>query len=526
MGGSFPGRLSKTDLIVLIVLAYFIFTPTHAISRDLYSGSFEGSDRPAVQYNPDGEFIPRNHTLNGDSVHVSWTRYFDEEFYFPDDEVTAMCSGENGSVYVTGFNTWNGYSTVKFDSSGNIVWTAVYTPQNAPDKPIDIIIDESSNVYVAGQNGGDFVLLKYNTNGELLWESSYDGGYGIDYPTACVLDDDGGIIVTGGSEGPTGGDYYWHDIATVKFNQNGEIEWEARYEGPAGLSDYPEDICIDIWGNIYVTGGSYSELTRQQLISIKYSSQGIEQWVDLYSASDQYSRDRGVALTVDTEGNVYVVGTSRGTGNYDDFVTIQYDESGSKQWISRYEGSTGYSFPEGIEVDVNGDIIVGGTFSNPSSSFDVLVVKYKQDGTELWNTSYDAGFHGSEHASDITVDGQGSIYVTGFTAAYNVPEDILSIKYSTDGILEWDSIYDSASGGIDEGVAVEIDQIGNVNVTATVINAGSGSDYAILRLNASSGTVEWMCSYNDPDGKSVNRAQDIVVSSNGEIYVTGRLREN
>jgi|GEM_PF-1892845 len=525
MGGSFPGRSSKTNLIALIILAYFIFTPTHAISRDLYSGSFEGSDRPAVQYNPDGEFIPGNHTLNGDSVHVSWTRYFDEEFYFPDDEVTAMCSGENGSVYVTGFNTWNGYSTVKLDSSGNLVWTAVYTPQNAPDKPIDIIIDESSNVYVAGQNGGDFVLLKYNTNGELLWESSYDGGYGIDYPTACVLDDDGGIIVTGGSEGPTGGDYYWHDIATVKFNQNGEIIWEARYDGPAGSSDFPEDIGTDSWGNIYVTGKSRNKNSRDQLITIKYSSQGSEKWVDLYSGTDEFPRDRGMAITVDTVGNVYVVGTSHGTGNYDDFVTLQYDENGSIQWVSRFEGASGFSFPRGIELDMNGNIIVGGTFNYVDSFHDIIIIKYQTDGSELWHASYDVGFNGNEFASDISVDTQGSIYVTGYTAFGNTPRDILTVKYSSDGILMWDFIYDGPANGLDEGVAIDLDQNGHASVAGTVVGTGTGSDYAVLRFDPS-GTLEWTRLYNDPDGKPVNQAQDMIVSQSGDVYVSGHVRRN
>ena len=44
------------------------------------------------------------------------------------------------------------------------------------------------------------------------------------------------------------------------------------------------------------------------------------------------------AIAVDDSGNVYVTGQSVGAGTDDDYATIKYSSDGQEQWVARYNG--------------------------------------------------------------------------------------------------------------------------------------------------------------------------------------------
>ena len=521
MLGSHLRCLSSSPVITSIVSAFLLFTFGEAISQELCSLSTGNSDERSVLSDA---FVPSSaetHTIEGDSVRVAWTQYFDEEFHQPYDNMSAMTIGQDGYIYLTGYNPWNGYNTVRFDSTGEFVWSANFEPYDSFNEPVDIVVDESLNIFVVGSHGSNFIILKYNTDGFLLWQRVYDSGYGYDYPKACVLDGSGGIVVTGTIRVPSGGNYYWENIATIRIDANGEVVWATQYEESAYVSDWPEDVGIDPWGNIYVTG-----VSQGQLLLIKYSSQGIEQWVECYSSPGEYPQDHGYALAIDELGNVYVTGS----GSHDyatDYITMKFDENGSRQWVSRFDANVWASnMPVGIDVDSEGAVIVGGTFRfDYSSSQNILLVKYAPDGTELWNAQYDQGSNTNKYACDLGVDSEGSVYVTGFTDPYDAYEDIVTVKYSSGGVLEWESLYDGPHSGEDKAFSLAIGNSGKAYVAGTTDGVDTGSDYVLLCLNAS-GEQQWTAFYNDPNGKSVNRAHDMVVLPSGQSIIAGSVLTN
>ena len=72
---------------------------------------------------------------------------------------TATAIGVNGFVYVTGytysFATNADFTTIKYDSLGNIVWVQSYNGLgNARDRAVAIGLDMYSNVYVTGPSTG------------------------------------------------------------------------------------------------------------------------------------------------------------------------------------------------------------------------------------------------------------------------------------------------------------------------------------------------------------------------------------
>src|SRR5439155_3637698 len=113
------------------------------------------------------------------------------------------------------------------------------------------------NVYVTGSSFSsgtfsDYATAKYGPDGALLWIARYDGpGNNTDTPNALAIDNDGNVYVTGGS---WGGQTTGFDVATVKYDLDGNQVWAARYNGPNSGEEGGQALAVDLAGNVYVTG--------------------------------------------------------------------------------------------------------------------------------------------------------------------------------------------------------------------------------------------------------------------------------
>lgn len=398
-------------------------------------------------------------------------------------------------------------------------WVATYNgPGNNIDEAHAIAVDDSGNVYVTGRSTGngigfDYATIKYNSVGQQQWLARYTGfqGYGDDEANAIAVDSAGNVYVTGRSTGiGTAEDY-----ATIKYNSAGQQQWVARYNGPGNFTDVAYAIAVDKSGNVYVTGQSDSsgQGGNYDYVTIKYNSDGQQQWLARYNGPGN-DGDAAYALALDASGNVYVTGVSVGSGTGADYATIKYDSSGQQQWVARYNGPVnGDEYAYAVAVDNSGNVYVTGTSRGTGVNFDYATVKYDSTGQQQWVARY-TGPGGGGAAYAIAVDKSGSVYVTGASNG-----DYATIKYDSAGQQQWVALYNGPANSDDEAHALALDGLGNVYVTGQSYGAGGDTDCATVKYD-SAGQEQWVIRYNGP-GNPYDYAFAMAVDSSANVYVAG-----
>jgi hypothetical protein len=392
-------------------------------------------------------------------------------------------------------------------------WVATYDGGGNDYNNI-MVMDASGNTYVTGtsQNATvDFVTVKYNSSGVQQWTASFNGaGNSADTPAAIAVDASGNVYVTGSSYNGSNRDY-----ATVKYDNTGAEQWSAIFNGAANLNDDAYAIAVDGSGNVYVTGGSFSAVSRDY-VTVKYNSGGAQQWATSFDGAAN-NTDIGYKIGVDALGNCYVTGNSNNGTDYD-FATIKYDNAGTQQWAIVYNGLGGFDdYIREMLVDASGDIFVSGGVYNGASNQDFVTIKYNSAGVQQFIATYSETPTSDEVEYAMTLDASGNIYMTGFTND-GVSSSLTTVKFNSSGVQQWSTLY-AGPGGTDYPTAITTDASGNVYITGVTAVPLENYNYITIKYN-SAGAQQWLQTYNGT-ANSDDNTTSIAVDASGNVYVAG-----
>jgi uncharacterized delta-60 repeat protein len=182
-------------------------------------------------------------------------------------------------------------------------------------------------------------------------------------------------------------------------------------------------------------------------------------------------------------------------------------------WHKAYDGGYGDEASD-VAVDSEDNIIVTGYTTNEAGNTSYYTIKYDKDGNEIWSKSYDGG--NDDEAYGVAVDSEDNIIVTGFSrnATGNGKDNYYTIKYDKDGNEIWNKSY--ADGQTDQAMAVAVDSQDNIIVTGCSRNLGV--HYLTIKYDKDGNEI-WNQTYHDCP---ISEAFGVAVDSEDNVIVTGQ----
>lgn len=294
---------------------------------------------------------------------------------------------------------------------------------------------------------------------QLVW-ATFFGGSALDGPLNLCNDLQGNVFTSGYEtslnfpvqnnstffQGTINGA---SDAFIMKFSNTGVLIWSTYYGGSG--NDTPNNSGCDANGNLFVTGGTFS-----------------------------------TDFPVQNSGTFFQANNS---GAVDAFI-LKFDNSGNRLWATYYGGNIDdQAFS--LAIDSSGNLFICGNSTSAnfpvqnSSTFfqgtnagagDAFILKFDNFGNRLWATNY--GGSANDQASSITVDGNGKVFVAGYTYSTNFPlqnagtffqsshngtVDLFILKFDNSGNRLWATYYGGSFGEWPYSVVADLN--GNIFIS-------------------------------------------------------------
>ena len=324
-------------------------------------------------------FLKKLDGTNGSTV---WTYTYNGTGNF--DQCADVIIDANDNVIAVGGVDFGGgdldYLVMSVSPGGTLNWSDQYFAGSARDFANAVTVDAANNVYVtgesrAGANELDFYTIKYNNTGGVLWNYRHDGNGLDDSPKDIIVAPDGNTYVVGESyRGLIEDD----DMLLLKINSGGGFVWEQIFGGTDGGEDKPKSLSVDPLNNIYITGSIKNTGNGEDYYVARYRPNGNLHWDYTYqSSSNGFDEARG--LRINSNYELYVSGYSNLSGSSDDYFTVRLDTVGTEIWTKRFDGPASNSDQmTAFDIDDFGNIFVTGSSSGSGTLRDYSTIKYCQ----------------------------------------------------------------------------------------------------------------------------------------------------
>lgn len=344
-------------------------------------------------------------------------------------------------------------------------------PANHSDEPAAVLMLADHSVIVAGDTydpapgaaGHHPVILRYDAAGNVMWSIIEPG---FDRFVSLHKSITGDVLLVGHLHDGTSWNVFVRRIDPV----DGGTVWQAQH--PAALSFGP-----------FKPGIAEDAATQRLLVATTLANDQLILRFDLNDGAfiDEFSFDgpqhvNDVATTVAPYGKggfVFAGPEGNSSGGY---RTIAADANGEVLWSDHENGQIGNTFtPAWLGVDAQGNVLVGGGPETTCGLFQFRAWKISPAGTRLWTRSWPTANCASAEPAEFDMGSDGSIAMVGQT---HNPFNIAVMHVDPAGEM-WTQTWNGPAGGLDDGVGVAIDPIGNV-IVAGEAGAAGGDDLAVI----------------------------------------------
>lgn len=267
------------------------------------------------------------------------------------------------------------------------------------------------------------------------------------------------------------------------------------------------------------------------IASVAFSHTGNAQTLKWFRTVDIVLGNRGVGVTVDGSGAVYISGETNRAGFKQAYVT-KFDYSGNDEsfealgpgFNSGFDGTRGIGSPS---ADGLGNVYIAGRTSDTldpaagdNGGADAFVAKYSETAMLEWTRQVFGESY--EFGKEVFADASGNVYLTGWSSAASAGlSGLFLTKFDSSGVLQW-SRY-SGSDGFGNPLDITGDEFGNVYITGSTDDdlggPNAGDTDGFLRSYDADGNHRWTKQIGT---SNFDEARGVAADGMGSIYVTGR----
>lgn len=238
-------------------------------------------------------------------------------------------------------------------------------------------------------SGSGYRITKLGFDGKQIWTSHFENSGGSDEIKSILKENNGNVIVTGRQYGTNTN----ADILTLKYDNEGNLIWENRFEYNGDNADIANSLCLKN-GFVYVGGqsqrlgkGTDYDYVVLKLDTINGTNEGTYRFNNTSDGDDAVS-----SICVFDDGKVALTGLSKSNSSFNWTTQLLSDVITSINQISK--NSEIFIYPNPIEkngfinvlnsdfesftiVDINGRIVSSGLL-NKSIGNKISTMNFKQ----------------------------------------------------------------------------------------------------------------------------------------------------
>jgi hypothetical protein len=300
----------------------------------------------------------------------------------------SMALDPNGGVVISGTTNAdlstsaiadgnNDSFVASYDADGNQNWET-QLPTLSANNATSISVDASGNVYLGGNVTGvlgagqtssgqsDAYVTKLDPDGKIVYEQQF-GTSGSDTVAATATTSDGGLVVASTQNGEayltkyangdaTGTPEWTVDVGALNNGQLSSLAVSGDQIYLAGSSSNPA-----LTANGQATVASAASGNTDAFV-FNLTDNGTSATPNTVSYVGTSGIDKAGALTVGSDGTVYLTGSTTGTfagqvrtaQNTTNTFVSALNSDGSVEWTTQYGGADGHSSGQAVAIDPNG----------------------------------------------------------------------------------------------------------------------------------------------------------------------------
>jgi len=301
------------------------------------------------------------------------------------------------------------------------------------------------------------------------------------------------------------------------FTQEVEEDWINYYDGYSARGS--EVLVTDSTGEfIYISGAEGNIIN-----TMKIDPAGNVVWEESFIFPGScYAA--ACEIKMDQFNNIYVSGYCDNWSIYTtNYVVIKYDQDGNELWatVCDYVDYLANSIVW-LDIDEQQNVYVATRYATGNTISDYLIIKYDINGVEQWHTIHD-GIYCDDVPSDIVVDDSGNIFVIGLSEMADNDYDFLLQKYNPSGDLQWEERYNSHVDYSYLFPRIALDHSGNICLIG--MQKIDDQDYNIVIMKFDQfGNTMWTQSYNGTYQNSWDKPVDLVIDNENNIHILGSVQ--